>query len=711
MSGNSQTAPGPTSRLRYRFGTFELDDQSGELRRNGSKLRLQEQPFLVLQRLLESAGTLVTREQLHGALWPADTYVDFDSSLNTVIKRLREVLGDSAEIPVFIETIPRRGYRFLAPVQVLHNGEVVAFPAQVGVAVEPARRIRLGLLLFGALVLAAAIGGVAVALRSPRPLPHVADSTQITFDGIPKYRLHARGGNVYFNEMGDGRVELLRVPMVGGQPTVLDASSPGLYVGDVSADGNKLLVGAPMENLKGPYRLKLMDLASGSLQDVDKITCNDASWAPGGKIAFTMGWDIFLADVDGSHQHKLLSAPGSVSFMRYSPDGKRLRFTVQGKLMTDHTIWEARADGSDLHEILTGLTDFPERCCGDWTPDGRYFLFQTNRDGGSRIWAQLEQRSLMDRSSTQPVQLTTVPPNFYMGIPLLDGRKLIVSAAQPRAELVRYDMYLQQFVPYLSGMSAGDVETSRDSSALVYVRYPEQTLWRAKTDGTASAQLTGPSLRGALPHWSPDGKHIAFSGARPGKPWNLFMVPSTGGPAEQLTNGGVYDLDPSWSPDGSKLAFGQVRTEEDKQIYSIQFLDVASRRVTPLPDTDGICCPRWSPDGRYLLASHANNSDLLLYEFASRKWTPIAKDMGPIGYSEWSSDSKSVLFDTPNVTDPAFYRIRISDLRMELVVHTQDIRRYHGEFGPWTGMAPDGSPLLVRDISGVEVYSLDLHLP
>ena len=132
MSANSQTVPGPTSRLRYRFGTFELDDQSGELRRNGSKLRLQEQPFLVLQRLLESAGTLVTREQLHGALWPADTYVDFDSSLNTVIKRLREVLGDSAEIPVFIETIPRRGYRFLAPVQVLHNGEVVAFPAQAG---------------------------------------------------------------------------------------------------------------------------------------------------------------------------------------------------------------------------------------------------------------------------------------------------------------------------------------------------------------------------------------------------------------------------------------------------------------------------------------------------------------------------------------------------------------------------------------------------
>src|SRR3984957_1294569 len=109
--------------VRYRFGTFELDTRSAELRRNGVKLRLQEQPFLVLRKLLETAGVLVTREELQGALWPADTFVDFDTSLNTAIKRLREVLGDSADVPVFIETIPRRGYRFLAPVQVLPNGD------------------------------------------------------------------------------------------------------------------------------------------------------------------------------------------------------------------------------------------------------------------------------------------------------------------------------------------------------------------------------------------------------------------------------------------------------------------------------------------------------------------------------------------------------------------------------------------------------------
>jgi hypothetical protein len=101
----------------------------------------------------------------------------------------------------------------------------------------------------------------------------------------------------------------------------------------------------------------------------------------------------------------------------------------------------------------------------------------------------------------------------------------------------------------------------------------------------------------------------------------------------------------------------------------------------------------------------------MLYEFATQKWTVIVKDFGLIGYMEWTSDSKSVLFDTFEGVKPAFYRLRLSDLRLETVATLGDIRRYYGEFGPWTGMAPDGSPLLVRDISNEEVYSLDLQLP
>ncbi len=107
---------GNSSRI-ARFGVFELDLAAGELRKNGAKLRLQEQPFQVLALLLERAGDVVTREELRQKLWPADTFVDFDHSLNTAVNKLREVLGDSASSPRYIETQARRGYRFVAPVQ------------------------------------------------------------------------------------------------------------------------------------------------------------------------------------------------------------------------------------------------------------------------------------------------------------------------------------------------------------------------------------------------------------------------------------------------------------------------------------------------------------------------------------------------------------------------------------------------------------------
>jgi DNA-binding winged helix-turn-helix (wHTH) protein len=104
-------------RLPNRFSVFEADPQTGELRKNGVRLRIQDQPFQILLRLLERPGQIVTREELKAALWSTDTFVDFDNGLNMAVKRLREALGDDADRPIFIETLPRRGYRFIAPME------------------------------------------------------------------------------------------------------------------------------------------------------------------------------------------------------------------------------------------------------------------------------------------------------------------------------------------------------------------------------------------------------------------------------------------------------------------------------------------------------------------------------------------------------------------------------------------------------------------
>src|SRR5690349_14851305 len=108
--------PSPQPRL-YRFGLYEADPRSGELRKNGVKQKIQGQPFEVLIALLERPNEIVTRDDLRARLWPEDTFVDFDHSLNTAINKVRDVLGDTASNPRFLETLPKRGYRFIAPVQ------------------------------------------------------------------------------------------------------------------------------------------------------------------------------------------------------------------------------------------------------------------------------------------------------------------------------------------------------------------------------------------------------------------------------------------------------------------------------------------------------------------------------------------------------------------------------------------------------------------
>ncbi len=110
-------SPPSLARTQYRFSIFEADPQTGELRKNGLRLKIQDQPFQVLLELVARPGEIVTREDLKAALWPADTFVDFDNGLNMAVRRLREALSDDADRPIFIETIPRKGYRFIAPVQ------------------------------------------------------------------------------------------------------------------------------------------------------------------------------------------------------------------------------------------------------------------------------------------------------------------------------------------------------------------------------------------------------------------------------------------------------------------------------------------------------------------------------------------------------------------------------------------------------------------
>jgi Tol biopolymer transport system component len=304
-----------------------------------------------------------------------------------------------------------------------------------------------------------------------------------------------------------------------------------------------------------------------------------------------------------------------------------------------------------------------------------------------------------------PVQLTTGPLNFGFPIPSRYGKKLFVQGWQPRAEMVRYDTKSGAFLPFFAGTSAAQVDFSRDGQWATYVTYTDGTLWRSKVDGSDRLQLTYPPLVAAVPHWSPDGTRIAFSGAKPGEPNRIYVVPVDGGGPEQLTFG-ESELDPSWSKEGNAIMFGGSGVES-----KIMLLDLKTHALTQVVGSQGTCCPRWSPDGRYVTALSADNQKLLLLDLSTQKWRQLADKLGAFGYLTWSPDGRYIGFDTGFNTDPAFFRVRVADGQIERVVSLKNILRFVAQFGEWSGMAPDGSPLVVRDISTQEIYALDWQLP
>jgi serine/threonine protein kinase/Tol biopolymer transport system component len=579
----------------------------------------------------------------------------------------------------------------------------------VTVAVPPARpslsRWPLVVAVTAALV---GLASLAIWLRSPLPAPRVTGSKQVTNDGLPKRWLVSDGSRIYFTEYPPGRYVIGEVGTGGGQVATLDVPLTNPIVDDISSDGSELLVGS--EAFSESF-LWALPLPAGSPRRLGDLRAQVAAWSPDGKLFYAQFNDLSVAEHDGAHPRKFGTAPGLVNLITFSPDGRRFRFAISDVTNNTSTLWEANIDGSNMHPLFPGLNNPPAECCGRWTPDGKYFVFQSIRDGAQNIWIVRERTDFWQKAQRQPIQLTTGPLQFTDPLPSKDGQKLFVVGTQPRAELVRYDNKSGDFVPYLGGISAGSVDFSRDGQWVTYVSYPENTLWRSRTDGSARLQLTFPPMRTALAHWSPDGQQIAFSGATPGKPWKVFVISKDGGSGEAVTPDQVQETDPTWSQDGKMLAFGHVDLLHADQTY-LELWEAVTHKTSEVPGSRGIFAPRWSPDGRYIVAISFDNTKLMLHDVKNGTW----REMGAgnlFGYLAWAHDSEYVYFDTVLSNDSGYFRQRISDLKREKVVDLRKLRQFGDQFGPgsWTGLAPGDQPIFVRDISTQEIYALDLEMP
>jgi Tol biopolymer transport system component/DNA-binding winged helix-turn-helix (wHTH) protein len=711
-----------TSPRFIRFGIYEADLQSGELRKGALKLKLTGLPFQVLTILLERPGEVVTREELHTRLWPG-TLVDVDHNLNTAINKIREVLGDSAENPGFVETLPRRGYRFIAPVKVLgavptESGKAQWLPLRLRTSNEQAVR-ELPLHRYWVLSLSCVaiivIAGFLYWITRPLLPPTVSGYTRITNSGRAKsFRIDALpiiatdGSRLYFAEAANSgtRYTLNQAPATGGETSLVPTPfEHNIELSDLSSKRSEILLHT---FIAAESEMPLWVLPLGGIpRRVGDVLGRDAAWSPNGeRIAYAKGHELYICKADGTETRKLLAARGQVRWPRWSPNGRILRFTV-GDPGGWTTIEEVLAVGGSPRVLLPSWKGV--YCCGTWTPDGKHYVFQSRSNSTTDIWALPERPGLLRKAT--PVQLTAGPLDFTSPISSADGARLLVIGEQRRGELMRLEPKSGQFVPYLGGISAEHVDVSKDGQWVAYVSYPEGILWRSRVDGSQRLQLSMLPMQAHLPRWSPDGKQIAFAAAISGGINKIHVVAADGGRPAHLTTGNLNETDPSWSPDQNSLIFGGMPWLEGGGSGStvIRTLDLKTREVSTLSGSEGLFSPHWSPDGRYVLAMSLYPYRLMLFDFSTHQWTELP-DI-PAAYPNWSRDGKYVYFINPYVAEPMVYRIRVSDRKVELITRLSRGRLGWGIAGKWTGLAEDDSPLVLRDTGSEEIYALDWQTP
>jgi Tol biopolymer transport system component len=347
--------------------------------------------------------------------------------------------------------------------------------------------------------------------------------------------------------------------------------------------------------------------------------------------------------------------------------------------------------------MTPGWHDSDDECCGKWTADGEYFVFQSS----GQIWA-LPRSGALFHYQPEPIPLTSSPLSLSSPLPAKDGKKLFVVGQSYRGELTRYDLKSRQLAPFLGGISGEFVAFSRDGEWVAYVSYPEGTLWRSRLDGSGRQQLTYPPMYPVLPRWSPDGKKILFFefAVSPQKPARIYEIAAEGGsPQLLMANDGRQQLDPNWSPDGRKIVFGSQSNDPSS---TIRILDLASHQVSTLPGSEGLYSPRWSPDGRYVAAFSGDSTRILLFHFDTGKWTELAQ--GNFGWLNLSRDGENIY--TLDTKQNAVVRIRMSDKKAEQILDLKNFATA-GRYGGTLALTPDDSVLLLRNTGSQDVYSVE----
>ena len=557
-------ASAPKSANVIRFGLFEVDVQARELRKSGVKLKIHEQPFQVLMALLESPGEVVGREELRRKLWQTETFVDFDHSINTAVNKLREALGDSADNPRFVETLARRGYRFLAPV----DGAAREVPASVQ------RKSWLPwVVAFASMLLLLAIG---IGLRFTRPVAQ-AESRMVPLTSYPGRQMMPAfspdGKQVAFawnGEKGDNFDIYVKL-VDAGAPLRLTSNSGDEFLPAWSPDNRHIAFCRSVSDHTEIWMVPALGGAERKLGESGSGECGGLSWSPNGKslvlVDKTTSQELpFLSSlaVETGEKQRLSSPPIESLWdcmPKFSPDGKNIAFLrASSAVSRDVYLLPVKTDGTPGGEPRR-LTSQERVFDLDWTADGRRIVYSSNLYGGPNLWTILP-------SGGSPERLSVGGENARDLSVSRNGSRLVYSRLVEDSNIWRIpgptspnrNSVSTKFIA--STQQESEAQFSPDGKKIVFDSDRSGTweLWVCNREGHNCVQLT--SLSGPAPgspRWSADSRWVAFDCPKAGNS-DIYVISAEGGPLRQITTESSNDVRPSWSRDGRWIYFGSNRT-------------------------------------------------------------------------------------------------------------------------------------------------------
>lgn len=729
----------------YRFGLYEADLDLGALYRQGVPVKLQEQPFRILALLLESSGDVLSREELRRKIWPEGTYVEFDGSMNTALMKLRAALNDNAENPVFIETIPRKGYRFIAPVELCKvESPVVTTAIRIETQEETLKDLdatlhpdsssaqrhgaskdsvarRLGPHWWEAIAILAGVTALLTYGLWPQAEPGVARVQQLTHSGQvdPWGKLVTDGNRIFFVVRDVTGWNLMQTSVEGGPIQRTPTPFDNTRIFDLSSDHSQFLIGQ-LTHRGEETALWLWPVQGGAPRRLGDITAQEAVWSPAGElIAYVTGESIQLADTQGNHVRELARFHPAPHSLVWSPDGKRIRFTQTNLLESTDSMWEMDIDQSFPRRVLPEGQHGPHEGSGTWLAGGRYFVFSSGVDlraslavdTQASLWIMDEHRGLFRRRTSNPTQLTAGPIAFDHPIAMRNGSRIFAIGSHNEYQLLRIDPKTSVKTAMLAESGATDMDFSLDGQWVVYAARENGTLWKSRIDGSGKVQLTAGVTGAFAPHWSPDQKEILFTGFLLDSQPRLYVVSAEGGSPKNVlpSNNKWASVSGDWRTDGRQIVLDVQEIESGRE-PDIRILDLESGKLTKLLGSDGLIEPRWSADGRYIAALNPKKKQVLLYDCKLETWSVLSEANFPSAL-RWSPSGDALYYQDVDDVEESIFRVPMATRETERVIRLGDLLSAGAARCIFTGLSPDGSVYVTVDHGDVDVYAVDLKLP